>query len=85
MGISPWFILVFTTCIDDGGTARFQLSRDSVDDRAYEWRKKRKHKQSQCFGNFFYESLQARNLFYCCRDCSDYLISKFQYGLLELA
>lgn len=44
MGISPWFILVFTTCIDDGGTARFQLSRDSVDYRAYEWRKKRKHK-----------------------------------------
>lgn len=85
MGIRPWFILVFTTCIDDSGTASFQLSRDSVDDRAYEWCKKRKHKQSQSFGNFFDESLQARNLFYCCRDCSDYLISKFQYGLSKLA
>ena len=43
LGVGPWFVLVFSTCIDDGRTTGLELFRNGIDDRAYERRQKREN------------------------------------------
>lgn len=79
--VGPRFILVFSTCVNDGGAAGFELSGDSVDDRADKRGEEREDEERKAFCNLLNEGFKTRYLFDGCGDGFDNFVSEFENGV----